>query len=57
MSEDKLKKIVEQTIGETGATSQQDMGKVMGALVPKIKGKADSAVASKLVRELLSSQE
>ncbi|EKD86050.1 MAG: hypothetical protein ACD_37C00500G0002 [uncultured bacterium] len=55
MSEDEVRNIVEQTITETGATSMQDMGKLMGALNGKLKGKADMGLVSNLVREKLSS--
>ncbi|HVZ12328.1 MAG TPA: GatB/YqeY domain-containing protein [Patescibacteria group bacterium] len=54
MSEDEIRKIVDETIKQTGASSPQEMGKVMGALMPKVKGKADSTVVSNLVREALS---
>jgi uncharacterized protein len=54
MSEDEIKTIVDQTITESGATSMQDMGKVMGALNGKLKGKADMGIVSNLVREKLS---
>jgi uncharacterized protein len=55
MSEDEVRTIVEQTIKEVGASSIQDMGKVMGALTPKLKGKADMGMVSKLVKDSLSS--
>lgn len=54
MGEDEVKSIVEQTISETGATTISDIGKVMGALGPKLKGKADMSLVSNLVREKLS---
>ncbi len=54
MSEEEIKKLVKEAISQTGATSMQDIGKVMGALMPKIKGKADGNLVSKLVRESLS---
>ena len=54
MSEDEVKKIVNETITETGATNMQDIGKVMGSLTPKLKDKADMGIVSKLVRENLS---
>ncbi|MEK9178692.1 MAG: GatB/YqeY domain-containing protein, partial [Patescibacteria group bacterium] len=41
ISEEEVVKIVEQTISETEASGMQDMGKVMGALNVKLKGKAD----------------
>ena len=55
MGEDEIKKIVEQTIEETGATEAKDIGKVMGALTPKLKGKADMGAVSAIVREKLKS--
>jgi len=54
MSEDEVRSIVEQTISETNANSIQDMGKVMGALTGKLKGKADMSLVSNLVRQKLS---
>ncbi|HKC14683.1 MAG TPA: GatB/YqeY domain-containing protein [Patescibacteria group bacterium] len=54
MEEDEVKTIVEQTVKETGATTITDMGKVMGALGPKLKGKADMGLVSQLVKEKLS---
>lgn len=54
MSEDDVRKIVEETISETGASSMQDMGKLMGALNGKLKGQADMGFVSTLVREKLS---
>jgi uncharacterized protein len=55
MNEDEIRKIVEETIAQTGATSMQEMGKVMGALMPKVKGKADASLVSSIVREKLFS--
>ncbi len=55
MGEDEVKTIVEQTIKETGATTITDMGKVMGALNAKLKGKADMGLVSQLVKSSLSS--
>lgn len=54
LSEDEIKKIVEEAINQTGASEMKDMGKVMSALMPKIKGKADNSIVSTLVREKLS---
>ncbi len=53
MSDDELLVMVRDSIGEVGATTPKDMGKVMGVLVPKIAGKADGKKASGLVKELL----
>lgn len=54
MAEDDIAKIVEETIKETGATSAADMGKVMGAVMPKLKGQTDGNTVSKIVKEKLS---
>ncbi len=54
MTEEEIRAIVAQTISDVGAASQKDMGKVMGALAPKTKGKADNKLVSQVVRELLN---
>lgn len=54
MSEDEVRKIVDETITETGAASMNDMGKLMGALNGKLKGQADMGFVSQLVREKLN---
>ena len=53
ISEEEIKKLAKEAIAKTGATSQKDMGKVMGALSPQIKGKADGSLVSQIVKELL----
>lgn len=55
MPEDEVRAIVEQAISETGATTMQDMGKVMGSLTPKLKGKADMGFVSNLIRQKFTS--
>jgi uncharacterized protein YqeY len=54
LSEEELIEIVAQTISETGASSKAEMGKVMGALMPKVKGKADGGLVSRIVQQQLS---
>lgn len=54
MSEDEVRNLVKVAVEQTGASSIQDMGKVMGALMPKVKGKADGTMVSNLVREKLA---
>ncbi len=54
LSEQELKDIIQSVINEVGATSKKDMGKVMGALIPKINGRADGKLASQLVQEYLN---
>lgn len=54
LSEDELKAIVQETIQEAGASTKADMGKVMGALMPKVKGRADGKLVNQIVMQLLS---
>jgi uncharacterized protein YqeY len=54
MDENSVRDIVKKAIAETGATSIQDMGKVMGKVMPELKGKADGGLVSKIVKENLS---
>ncbi|MDO8577367.1 MAG: GatB/YqeY domain-containing protein [Candidatus Wildermuthbacteria bacterium] len=54
MGEEEVRKLVKEAIDSTGAKTPQEMGKVMAALMPKIKGKADGALVSKIVKELLN---
>lgn len=54
MGEEEIKNLVKDAISKTGASGQQDMGKVMGALMPQVKGKADGSLVSKIVREELN---
>ncbi|MBU2563967.1 GatB/YqeY domain-containing protein [Patescibacteria group bacterium] len=53
MSEDDIKKEVELAIKESGAVNPSDTGKVMSILMPKLKGKVDGGLVSKIVGELL----
>ncbi len=55
MNEEEIKKLVSEVIERTGASSMADIGKVMGTLMPKVKGKADGNLVNKIVREKLSS--
>ena len=53
MGEDQITEEVKKTIEEVGAVGPQDTGKVMSVLMPKLKGKADGGMVSKVVGELL----
>jgi len=53
MSEEELRSIVAESIKESNASGSQDFGKVMKVLMPRVKGKADGGLASKVVKELL----
>ena len=54
MSEEDLLQIVKEEILSSGASSMQDIGKIMGSLKAKLLGKADMSTVSKLVKEQLS---
>jgi uncharacterized protein YqeY len=54
LSEAELADIIQQSIAETGAASKADMGRVMAAIMPKVKGKADGSLVNKLVQQHLS---
>ncbi|HWH63929.1 MAG TPA: GatB/YqeY domain-containing protein [Ginsengibacter sp.] len=56
MSEEELKGVIAAIIKETGATSQADMGKVMGMANKQLGGKADGKTIAAIVKEILSSK-
>lgn len=53
LTEEEIQEIVTQTIHELGASSKADMGKVMSALMPKTKGRADGKLVNQFVQQLL----
>jgi len=53
MGEERVKEEVRKVIEEVGAVGPQDTGKVMGALMPRLKGKAEGGVVKNVVNELL----
>lgn len=53
LSEQAIKDIITQAVADVGASSIKDLGKVMGAVLPKVKGKADGKIVNQLVREIL----
>ncbi len=55
MSDDELAGLVDEAVGESGAAGPGDMGKVMGAVMPKVDGRADGKRVSAAVRARLSS--
>jgi uncharacterized protein len=54
LTEDELRVLVDEAIAATGATSARDLGKVMGWLSPKTRGRADGKVTSGLVAQALA---
>lgn len=53
LSEEELRKVIQETIEEVGATSKREFGKVMGSVMSKVKGKADGSAVRALVQELM----
>lgn len=54
LSEAELRDIVAAAKSEVGVASVKDMGKLIGAVMAKVKGKADGTLVSQLVKEALS---
>jgi len=54
LSEAEIAGLIEQAIAATGATSARDLGKVMGWLSPRTRGRADGKVVSGLVAQALA---
>lgn len=54
LSEEELSNMVDQVIKQLGATSQKDMGKVIKAVMEKVKGQAEGSVVSGIVKQKLS---
>ncbi|MGZ4145745.1 MAG: GatB/YqeY domain-containing protein [Actinomycetota bacterium] len=53
LSDDELAALVDESIAETGASSPKEMGQVMKALMPKLRGRADGAAVSAMVHARL----
>ncbi len=54
LSDEELAAIVGDAVAETGASTPRDMGKVMGVVMPKVKGRADGKRVSATVKERLT---
>ncbi len=54
LSEEKVKSEIQRVIEELGATNPREMGKVIGAAMAKLKGRADGGMVSKITKELLN---
>jgi uncharacterized protein YqeY len=55
LTEEEIVELVSAVINEVGAAGPRDKGKVMGKLMPQVRGKADGAEVNRLVTELLES--
>ncbi len=54
LSREEIEEMARQAIKEAGATNPRQMGQVMKILMPRVKGRADGALVSKIVQELLA---
>ncbi|MCC6643555.1 GatB/YqeY domain-containing protein [Candidatus Peregrinibacteria bacterium] len=53
MSEEEVRAVITETLGAAGITAKSEMGKAMGLVMGKLKGKADGGLINKVVGELL----
>lgn len=56
LSPKEIEKLVKEVINEIGAKDLKDIGRVMAELMPKVKGKTEGGVVSKIVKEFLSAE-
>lgn len=54
LGKEEIRDVVRQKISQTGAESMDDMGQVMGAVMPELKGKAEGSLVSQVAKEELS---
>lgn len=54
LTHEELEAIVKEAVSATGASSMKDMGKIMAAVMPKTKGRADGKEINTIVRNLLN---
>ena len=53
LGDDEIRSVVEEIVATTGASSMRDMGKVMGAAMQQLRGRADGRRINEIARELL----
>ncbi|MCX6788950.1 MAG: GatB/YqeY domain-containing protein [Candidatus Jorgensenbacteria bacterium] len=54
MGEDEIRVVVEKVVADYGAIDAKDFGKVMGVAMKELKGKADAALVTKILKEKIS---
>ena len=55
MSREELESLIQELVSQVGATSIRDKGKLMGRLMPQVKGKADGAIVNEMATQILES--
>ena len=53
ISDDDLRKLIEEAVRETGAASVKDLGRVMGKVMPRVKGRADGSKINVIAKQIL----
>ena len=56
LSEEEIRSVVRDAIDQTGAEGPGDLGRIMGAVMPRVKGKADGRLVNHIVRECLNTR-
>jgi uncharacterized protein YqeY len=56
LSEEEIKQLAQEVIQKTGALEQKDVGRVMAALMPRLKGKADGGLVKRIVSQCLHNE-
>ena len=54
LTREELEAIVSEAVRDTGASTMKDMGKIMGAVMPKTKGRADGKIINEIAKQMLS---
>lgn len=54
LSEEEIRSVVQEAIDHSGAAGPGDLGRVMGAVMPRVKGRADGRLVNTIVRECLA---
>ncbi len=54
LSDEELDSIIKETVSMLQITSEKDVGRVMGAVMPKVKGKADGKVVQQKVKDIFA---
>ncbi|CAM3795261.1 GatB/YqeY domain-containing protein [Alkalicoccus chagannorensis] len=54
MSDEELQAVIDEAVAESGASGRADMGRVMGLVMPRVKGKADGGLVRERVQQSLS---
>ncbi|MBN1640185.1 MAG: GatB/YqeY domain-containing protein [Anaerolineae bacterium] len=55
LTEDEIIELAREVIAEVGASGPKDMGQVMRAIMPRVRGRADGSHVNQIVRQLLQS--